>query len=79
MDYESGDILDIRVIDKREAEYKSTNMEKMAFLQMLQLLQGKGLVVKEIVTDAHLQITALLSKYFSDKEFCADAIVLYLI
>lgn len=62
MDYDTNDILDVRILDKRQTELNSVVMEKMAFSQMLDFLKTKGLNVTEVVTDAHVQITALLSK-----------------
>ncbi|PIK35765.1 hypothetical protein BSL78_27409 [Apostichopus japonicus] len=56
MDYETCDILDIQVVDKREADLKSTNMEKIAFLRALETLEKSDVKVEEVVTDAHPQI-----------------------
>lgn len=39
------------------------NLEKAGFLRCLQEIQDKGLTVSEVVTDAHLQIGAVMSKY----------------
>lgn len=63
MDYETQDILDIRIVDKREVDLKSVNMEKHAFVTMLEHLKSEGLVVKEVITDAHSQIAAFMSKW----------------
>lgn len=62
MDYETCDILDIQVVDKREADLKSTNMEKIAFLRALETLEKSDVKVEEVVTDAHPQIKSYLSK-----------------
>ena len=56
-------ILCIITMDKRETGRKSTNMEKACFLKGLQFLQQKGVKVVEVITDAHVQITALMSKH----------------
>ncbi|XP_071854279.1 uncharacterized protein [Apostichopus japonicus] len=60
MDYETCDILDIQVVDKREADLKSTNMEKIAFLRALETLEKSDVKVEEVVTDAHPQIKSYL-------------------
>ncbi|XP_071843617.1 uncharacterized protein [Apostichopus japonicus] len=61
MDYNTGDILDVQVVDKREAEFKSTNMEKIAFPRSLEALSNSDVKVEEVVTDAHPQIKAYFS------------------
>jgi hypothetical protein len=48
-------------MDKRMTEKKSTNLEKACFQKGLQYLLGKGLNIVEIVTDAHVQVEALMS------------------
>ena len=65
MDYHTCDILDIEIVDKREAELKSTNMEKIAFVRSLEVLEKSDVKVEEIVTDAHPQIKAYISKKIS--------------
>lgn len=64
MDYDTGDILNIAIVDKREVGLKSPNMEKAAFLRCLQALHDGNVKVKEVITDAHPSIRAYLSKYF---------------
>ena len=49
------------VIDKRETELKSVNMEKLALQRSLALVDS--LQVTELVTDAHVQISALMSEF----------------
>lgn len=61
MDNATKKILTVISMDKRQAELKSTNLEKMAFKRVLEELQEKVRVV-EVVTDAHLGIGALMSK-----------------
>jgi ribonuclease HI len=53
-------------MDKRETEKKSTNMEKACFLKAMEELRERDVAVAEVVTDAHLQIGAVMSKYWSD-------------
>lgn len=53
-------------MDKRETGKKSTNMEKACFLKAMEEMQGThNLTVDEVVTDAQLQIGALMSKFTS--------------
>lgn len=63
MDNKTKKIISVKTLDKRETEKKSVNLEKAGFLRCLQEIQDKGLTVSEVVTDAHLQIGALMSKY----------------
>ena len=63
MDCKSKRILDIQVIDKRETGLKSPNMELMGLNKVRGHLEKKKITVVEIVTDAHPQIMAMLSKY----------------
>ena len=57
-------ILDVVVIDEREVGLKSTNMEKEGLVRGLKSLQKDGINVVEIATDAHSQITKLVSMSF---------------
>lgn len=59
MDCESGSIVSTVVVDKREVNLKSPNMEKVALERSLTLLSGT-LQIAELVTDAHTQIAAFL-------------------
>lgn len=56
---ETGQILHIEVVDVRETLGKSVNMEKLGFQRGIQFLSNL-VPVKEIVTDAHPQIIALM-------------------
>lgn len=62
MDTDSKAILEVQVVDKREVGLKSVNMEKEALQRGLNHITS-NLSVKEMVTDAHVQVTAMLSKY----------------
>ena len=62
MDNETKKILSVKTLDKRETERKSANLEKVGFIRGIQEIQDKGLSITEIVTDAHLQIGAMMSK-----------------
>ena len=69
MDLSTNKILLIDIVDKREVALKSANMEKLGFERSLKelLSQLPAHTVKEVVTDAHVQIRALMSKYFPSK------------
>lgn len=62
MDNSSKKILTISTVDKRETGMKSSNMETKGFKQALWDVSHSGINVTEIVTDAHPQIGALMSK-----------------
>ena len=57
------DILHVAVVDKRQVDLKSPNMEKKAFVDTMALLESKNVIVEEVVTDAHPQIKAYMSKH----------------
>lgn len=63
MDNVSKKIVSLVTMDKRETGKKSTNMEKACFLKAMEDLEENGVHVSEVVTDAHLQIGAVMSKY----------------
>nr|XP_054591704.1 uncharacterized protein LOC107377186 isoform X1 [Nothobranchius furzeri] len=59
MDLDTMDIISVVNVDKRWVGYKSGVMEKAAFIQTFDSLT-KEVNIKEIVTDAHVQIAALM-------------------
>ena len=59
---DSKKVVSIITMDKRETEKKSTNLEKASFVKMMEELKDKDANVVEVVTDAHLQIGAVMSK-----------------
>ena len=63
MEEESSDIMCIEFVDKREADLKSPNMEPIGLRRSIEALKGDGLIITEVVTDAHVQITQILGKY----------------
>ena len=65
MDNGTKDIVNVEIIDKRECQLKSVNMEKLGFVKTMEELKKKGVTVVEVVTDAHCQIIATVSKYFN--------------
>ena len=57
-------ILCIITKDKRMTNRKSTNLEKACFLEGLRFLRQNRIKVVEVITDAHIQITSVMSKCF---------------
>ena len=63
VDMEAKSILKINIVDVREVEgRKSVNMERIGFERGLDEILKSQMVIKEVVTDGHLQIGALMSK-----------------
>lgn len=62
MENSTHKILHIVVMDKRMTGGKSAVLEKACFQKGMQFLLGKGLTISEVVTDAHVQVEALMSK-----------------
>ena len=60
MEHGTDRILALQTVDKREVERKSPNMERLGCRRALDSLMGIN--VTEFVTDAHVQILAMLSK-----------------
>jgi hypothetical protein len=52
----------MNVVDVREASGKSNNMERMGFERGMDVLLASPIILKEVVTDGHLEIAALMSK-----------------
>ena len=70
MDASSNHILAMEVIDAREVDNKSVNMEKIGFVRAVDdVVSLCETPIAEIVTDQHSQIRALMSKYFSHRIF----------
>ena len=66
MDFNTKNILDVQVVDVREAQDKSVNMEKLGFQRAVaDLVEKSPRPITEIVTDQHVQIKALMSVYFA--------------
>lgn len=63
MENDSKKIISVKTMDKRETERKSANLETLGFIRGMQDVRERGLQVKEVVTDAHLQIGAMMSKF----------------
>ena len=56
-------IITLETMDKRQAGGKSTNLEKACFSKAIATITQKQLSIGEIVTDQHVQIAALMSKF----------------
>ena len=63
MDVETREILDIQIVNKRELQLNSVIMEKEGCRRGLDSLKAEKLNISELVTDAHIQIRAMMSKY----------------
>ncbi|KAL7403019.1 hypothetical protein ABVT39_023207 [Epinephelus coioides] len=61
MDNERKDIISVITVDKRETQRESVLMEKEAFIRTMDILMSE-VTLKEICTDAHVQISALMSR-----------------
>ena len=69
MENETNTILCIIIMDKRMTGGKSSVLEKACLKKGLQFLLEKGVQVVEVVTDAHVQIEALMSKHICNTLF----------
>lgn len=63
MEHDTHKILCIITLDKRMTGGKSAVLEKACFQKGLQFLLRHNMKIVEIVTDAHVQIEALMSKF----------------
>uniref|UniRef100_A0A8D0L586 Uncharacterized protein n=1 Tax=Sphenodon punctatus TaxID=8508 RepID=A0A8D0L586_SPHPU len=64
MDLETKQILAVEIVDKRKTQLNSPFIEKEAFRRALQRLLDEQLTIKEVVTEAHTQISTLIEKKF---------------
>ena len=58
MENEDNLILHAVTFDKRQAQLKSPNMERMALVECLQYITNKGVKVREVITDASTSVTS---------------------
>ncbi|XP_071949156.1 uncharacterized protein [Antedon mediterranea] len=65
-------ILSIITLDKRETGGKSTAMEKVGFQDSLKFLEEQNVRVIECVTDAHMQIGAIMKKDYPEIKHSHD-------
>lgn len=69
-------ILQQNIVDVREVEgRKSTNMERLGFERGMDTLLSTDLVIKEVITDGHTGIVALMSMAFVYSVFYMSLIV----
>ena len=61
LDTTSKKIVSLKVVETREVDLKSTNMEKVGLIAALDEVMEVA-SVSELVTDAHVQIRAMMSK-----------------
>lgn len=62
MDDQSKKIISLITMNKRETGKKSCNMEKACFMKSMNDLLENHVNIEEVVTDAHIQIGAVMSK-----------------
>ena len=62
MEMTTGYIIDLEVLDKREVELKSVNMEKRALQNILERITDV-LTVGEVVTDASASIKKMMGEF----------------
>ena len=62
MENSSKKILCIITLDKRVTDKNNTNLEKACFLKGMRFLKDKNSRIVEVVTDAHSQISSVMSK-----------------
>ena len=65
MEHDSKDVIDVKIVDKRETGGKSPLMELEGLKRGLSALEEDGVQVEEMVTDAHPSITKHMSKFIS--------------
>jgi len=58
-------IVSMLTLDKRETDKKSPCLEKEGFVRSMAAMEAQGLNVVEVVTDAHMSIAAVMSKFNS--------------
>ena len=61
LENETKDIVAMEIVDKREVDNVGVNMEKYGFIKGMEGLLNRGVTIEEVVTDAHSQISALMS------------------
>lgn len=72
MENSTKQILCVITMDKRMTDRKSTNLEKACFVKGLQFLLQNDIQVIEVITDEHLQISALMKKDYSQIKHSYD-------
>lgn len=72
MNQDDKKILAMEIVDKMECHLKSGTMEAKGFRRSVRSLQEQGVVLKEIVTDAHPQISYIMKKNFPEIKHSYD-------
>lgn len=72
MENSTHKILHIFVMDKRMTGGKSAVQEKACFQKGMQFLLAKGLTISEVVTDAHVQVEALMKRKYPNIKHSFD-------
>lgn len=72
MENSTKQILCVITMDKRMTDRKSTNLEKACFVKGLQFLLQNDIQVIEVITNEHLQISALMKKDYSQIKHSYD-------
>ena len=60
MDVDTEKVVHCEIVDKREVELKSPNMERLGLKRGLNYLKGCSIVVDELVTDASIVIISMM-------------------
>ena len=63
MDGSTKHIVSLLTLDKRKTDRKSCNLEKLGFQNTITDLRRKNCAIAEVVTDAHMQISSIMSMY----------------
>ena len=63
MDNETGQIIHVKIVDKRELDLQSPNMEREALKRCLSFLQTENISVTELITDALSSIRKMLGLF----------------
>ena len=74
MDDNTKQIVSLLTLDKRQTDRKSCNLEKLGFQNTITDLRRNGCAIAEVVTDAHMQISSIMSMYFikvKNESICA--------
>ena len=65
MEYDSGQILHMEIGDSREVDRKSAQLEGFLAVRGLTYLDGRGVKIAEVTTDASRTFIKLFSKFIS--------------
>ena len=71
MDNTTKQIVSLVTMDKTHIAGKSANLEKACFIKSMTALTQKRVRISEVVTDSHVQITALMSKFILCLTVCS--------